>query len=287
MPRPEDPERRSDWLADLASHRLAFRDDDFMDRDELRPFRLALELLKAEISQKEQAIVSTIVLFGSARSPSPEDLNEGLARAEEKLAEDPDDREAATTMQRLRRQRWMLRYYEEARQFARRVATDCKGRTPCEWVITTGGGPGIMEAGNRGAHETGSKTIGLNIEIPFEQVPNPYITPELCLRFHYFAIRKMQLLLRAKALVIFPGGFGTLDELFDALTLIQTTKMRRIPIVMLGAEYWSRVLNLEVMVEAGTIDAGDVELIDHAETADEAWDLIKAFYRDRGETPFD
>jgi len=241
------PEEQARWLSDLPSHRRAYEDPEFMHRDELRPVRLLLELQKPELLQQEQGIVSTIVVFGSARTPSE---GEGS------------------------------HYYEEARRFAALVSEHCQARGIRKFVVTTGGGPGIMEAANRGANDVGAKSIGLNIEIPHEQAPNPYITPELCFSFHYFAIRKMHFLMRAKALVVFPGGFGTLDELFDALTLIQTKKMDQMPIVLVGAEYWSKVLNLEYMVERGTVAAEDLDLINYVDTAEQAWDTIRAAYPD-------
>jgi len=241
------PEEQARWLSELPSHRLAFEDVEFLHRDELRPVRLQLELLKPELLQQEQGIVSTIVVFGSARTT-------------------PDGKGS--------------RYYEEARQFAALVSEHCQARGIRKFVVTTGGGPGIMEAANRGAHDVGAKSIGLNIEIPHEQVPNPYITPELCFSFHYFALRKMHFLLRAKALVIFPGGFGTLDELFDALTLIQTEKMERMPIVLVGSEYWHNVLNLDYMVEQGTISPEDVQILSYVDSAEEAWKAICDAYPD-------
>lgn len=239
------PEEQAKWLSELPSHRLAYEDVEFLHREELRPLRLQLELLKPELLQQEQGVVSTIVVFGSART-------------------DPGGRGA--------------RYYEEARRFAAMVSEHCQARGIRKFVITTGGGPGIMEAANRGAHEVGAKSIGLNIEIPHEQVPNPYVTPELCFSFHYFAIRKMHFLLRAKALVIFPGGFGTLDELFDALTLIQTGKMEPMPVVLVGNEYWSNVLNLDYMVEQGTISGQDLDIISRVDSAEEAWQVIREAY---------
>jgi len=239
------PEEQAKWLSELPSHRLAFEDIEFLHRDELRPVRLQLELLKPELLQQEQGIVSTIVVFGSARTPSS---GEGS------------------------------NYYQIARQFGALVSEHCQARGIRKFVVTTGGGPGIMEAANRGAHDVGAKSIGLNIEIPHEQVPNPYITPELCISFHYFALRKMHFLLRAKALVVFPGGFGTLDELFDALTLIQVGKMEPMPVVLVGREYWNNVLNLEYMVEHGTISASDLKIISKVDTAEEAWQTIREAY---------
>lgn len=251
------PEEQAKWLSELPSHRLAFEDIDFLHIEALRPVRLQLELLKPELVQAEQGIVSTIVVFGSARAPSPEDVQKNGA---------PTNGQD--------------RYYDEARRFAGMVSEHSQARGIRKFVITTGGGPGIMEAANRGAHEVGGKSIGLNIEIPHEQVPNPYITPELCLNFHYFALRKMHFLMRAKALVVFPGGFGTLDELFDALTLIQTGKMEPMPIVMVGSEYWHRLLDMEFMVEQGTVAAEDVDLVTYVDTAEEAWQTIRDAYPD-------
>jgi uncharacterized protein (TIGR00730 family) len=232
------PDEQAQWLKKLPSYRLAFEDVDFLHRDELRPVRLQLELLKPELLQQEQGIVSTIVVFGSAR------VVEGDT------------------------------YYDMARRFSRLVSEHCQARGIRKFVITTGGGPGIMEAANRGADDVGAKSIGLNIEIPLEQVPNPYITPDLCFSFHYFALRKMHFLLRARALVIFPGGFGTLDELFDALTLIQTGKMEPMPIIMVGTDYWRRVLDLEFLVEHGKISAADLEIVDYVDSAEAAWQAI-------------
>ncbi len=239
------PEEQAKWLSELPSHRIAFEDVDFLRREDLRAVRLQLEHLKPELLQQEQGIVSTIVVFGSARTP-----REGEGS----------------------------HYYEEARRFAAIVSEHCQARGIRKFVITTGGGPGIMEAANRGADDVGAKSIGLNIEIPHEQVPNPYITPELCFSFHYFALRKMHFLLRAKALVVFPGGFGTLDELFDALTLIQTRKMELMPIVLVGRDYWSNVLNLDYMVEHGTISAADLDIVSRVETAEDAWQAIRDYY---------
>ncbi len=281
MNEPKDPPS-GDGLAALASHRIAFEDPEFLHRPEMRSFRLALEYAKAQLAQQETQVESTVVVFGSARVASPERAEAECRRAERELAAAPGDGAARARLERAHRRLKQARYYEEARRFAALVSEYAQHHRPYEFVITTGGGPGIMEAANRGAYEAGRKTMGFNIEIPHEQEPNPYISPELCFNFHYFAIRKMHLLLRARALVIFPGGFGTLDELFEALTLVQTGKMQRIPIVVLGREYWQQVLNLDAMVEAGTISAGDLELIDWADTAEEAWQIVREFWRADG-----
>lgn len=276
----EERQRLQEELAQLPSQRLAFQDLDFLARDEVRSLRLALEYLKPQLAKRELGVASTIVVFGSARVPAPEDVQERLSAAERAAEARPDDEDAGRELERARHQVDFARYYQEARRFAALVSQNNQADAPYEYVITTGGGPGIMEAANRGASERGLKTMGLNITIPFEQTPNPFITPELCFNFHYFALRKMHFLLHARALVIFPGGFGTLDELFDALTLIQTQKMPPIPIVMLGREYWSRVLSFDAMVEAGTISAQDAELVRWAEDAEHAWRIIREFWED-------
>lgn len=257
------------YAPDLAAYRLAFVDDDFLLREELRPVRMQLELLKPELMQQEQGIKSTLVIFGSARIPSREVAEAGLA-----LAEQTAD---AAALARARTQLAMSHYYEEARRFAAIVTRASLQREDPIYVVT-GGGPGIMEAGNRGAYEVGGRSIGLNIVLPHEQSPNPYITPELCFRFHYFALRKMHFLMRSVALVAFPGGFGTLDELFEALTLIQTGKCRSRPILMFGREFWTRLINFDVLVETGMISPGDEQLFHFVETAEEAWDLLENEY---------
>ena len=275
------PEEQARWLSELPSHRLAFEDIDFLTREELRPVRLQLELLKPELLQQEQGVVSTIVVFGSSRVPSPEQADAQLKDADVAVNGDapPDDveGEVARAAHRAR----LLRYYDEARKFAGLVSEHCQAGGIREFVITTGGGPGIMEAANRGAYDVNAKSMGLNIEIPHEQVPNPYITPELCFSFRYFALRKMHFLMRAKALVVFPGGFGTLDELFDALTLIQTGKMEPMPVVLVGETYWRQVLNLDFMAEVGTISPDDLGLVTHVDTAEEAWAVIRNAYPDQ------
>ena len=275
---------RQQRLKDLESYRLAFRDTDFLARSELRSYRLALEYAKPQLLQREAGVVSTIVVFGSARIPSPGRAEQLLGEAEEAVRQHPDDRTAEHRLEHARRMASLGRYYEEARRFAAMVSEQNSDAAPYEYVITTGGGPGIMEAANRGAYEAGMKTMGLNIEIPFEQTPNAYVSPELCFNFHYFALRKMHFLLKARALVIFPGGFGTLDELFDALTLIQTGKMPPIPIVMFGREYWESVVDFDALVRAGTVSPNDVALMQWADSAEDAWESIRGFW---GEDPPD
>jgi uncharacterized protein (TIGR00730 family) len=252
----------------------AFEDRELMQRPELRPIRLYLELVKPEIAQQEQSVCSTIVVFGSARTLPPEDAARVCAEARTHAEEHPDDAAAQAALARAARQVEHSRYYAVARDFARLVSSACQIEGHCDYVVVTGGGPGIMEAGNRGAFDAGAKSIGLNIKLPFEQAPNPYITPELCFDFRYFGIRKMHFLMRARALVAFPGGFGTFDELFEALTLIQTRKIPRIPVVLVGRAFWERVLNLPALAAEGVISPEDLDLVVYAEEADEIWRLI-------------
>mgnify|MGYP001050121463 CR=1 FL=1 len=263
-------------LADAPAYRKAYEDVDFLRRDDLRSVRLQLELLKPELLQREQHVRSTVVVFGSARTPAPETAEAELSAALREVEAHPDCPQAQAALRRAKIRCRHAGYYEAAREFARLVSRQCQNDERCEYVVVTGGGPGIMEAANRGAADVGAKSIGLNITLPYEQMPNPYITPELCFNFHYFAIRKMHFLLRAKALVVFPGGFGTLDELFETLTLVQTHKMPRIPIVMYAREYWDRIVNIENMVSEGVIDQADLELFHYAETPEEAWRRIAA-----------
>jgi hypothetical protein len=270
-----------------SSYVLAENDIAFLARPELRPVRLQLELLKPELIMREHGVVSTIVVFGSARVPAPEDAAGHLASAEADAAARPGDPAAARQLAAARRRVTYARYYEMARTFGSLVSSACQiGRT-CDYVMITGGGPGIMEACNRGAADVGAKSIGLNIALPFEQRPNPYIHPGLCFNFHYFAMRKMHFLLRARALVFFPGGFGTLDEMFEALTLIQTRKIDRIPCVLVGREYWRRLLDFEFLVSEGMIAAADLGLFRYAETAEEAWETIQNWKADRAGGPRD
>ncbi len=265
----------------------ANEDLEFLRRDELRPVRLQLELLKPELIQQEQDIVSTIVVFGSARTANPEDAARQLEQAQRESGAAPGDPDAEQALRRAERAVERARYYAQAREFARIVSSTCQIDGKCEYVIVTGGGPGIMEAANRGAHDVGAKSLGLNIVLPFEQHPNPYITPELCFQFRYFAIRKMHFLMRAKALVVFPGGFGTFDELFETLTLVQTGKMPRLPIILLGRTFWERIIDFEALVDEGVISADDLSLFRFANTAQEAWGLISEYHANGKEPPSD
>lgn len=258
------------------SYRRADRDPAFLARDELRAVRLQLELLKPELIQHEEGIRSTVVVFGSARLTEPAVARKRLAKAEAALARKPHERDRKRAVEIARRQLALAPYYDEARKFGRLVSSVCQMDGRCDYVIVTGGGPGIMEAANRGAADAGAKSMGLNITLPQEQRPNPYITPSLCFQFRYFALRKMHFLLRARALVAFPGGFGTLDELFDALTLLQTGKVIGVVVVLVGRSFWERAINWSLLVDEGLISPEDVELARYAETAQEAWDIIAA-----------
>ncbi len=254
-----------------ASYRLAFQDPDLLLRDELRPVRLQLEVLKPELVLQEQHIESTVVVYGSARIPDPETAESRLVSAQAEYAKNNQDPGLKKKVDAARKALENSRYYDEARKLGHLISSNT-GKD--KLVVITGGGPGIMEAANRGAHEAGIPSIGMNITLPHEQAPNPYITPDLNFQFHYFAIRKMHLLMRAKSLVAFPGGFGTLDELFETLTLIQTHKVERIPVLLFGQAFWERVINFNALVEEGTISAEDLDLFVYVETAEEAWELI-------------
>jgi uncharacterized protein (TIGR00730 family) len=252
-----------------SAYRLAFTDPDFLLREEMRPVRMQLELLKPEMIQSEQRIESTIVIFGSARIV-PSDVARRLVADAESSDDETAKRMAATHLA-------MSRYYDEARRFAT-IVTE-KSRTLVTPIyVVTGGGPGIMEAGNRGAHDAAGKSIGLNIVLPHEEAPNPYITPELCFQFHYFGLRKMHFLMRSIAIVCFPGGYGTLDETFEALTLMQTGKCRRRPVLLFGRDFWSRLINWDLLVDTGMISPMDIKLFQFVETAEEAWDWLQAHY---------
>ena len=254
------------------AYRLAFADPEFLLRRETRGIRFQLEMLKPDLEQQAQGIESTIVVFGSARFPAPEQAEQTL-----KLAREAGDAQALGLAERQMRN---AHYYDQARLFARLVAAHSKPRPSAEQMfICTGGGPGIMEAANRGAHEMGVPTVGLNIALPHEQSSNPYVTPSLSFKFHYFALRKMHFMMRAKALVAFPGGFGTLDELFEVITLVQTRKAKPVPIILFGSDYWKRLLNFDVMLEEGAISAEDLKLLEYVDDPQVAWDAIKTFYQ--------
>lgn len=259
-------------------------DLDLLAKPELRPVRMQLELLKPEMKMEELGVRSTIVLFGSARIVERLVAEKRLELLQAELSKTPDDAPARRRVQQAERLLAKSRYYDEARQFARIVSGSCQIEGICDFVILTGGGPGIMEAGNRGASDVAAMSVGLNITLPHEQAPNPYITPDLCFSFRYFALRKFHFLLRAKALVIYPGGFGTLDELFETLTLRQTHKMQAIPVVLIGREYWERVVDFQFLADEGVISDEDLSLISYAETPEETWNVIQKFHKFRGTT---
>ena len=256
---------------DAEAYRLAFADPEFLLRRETRGIRMQLEMLKPELSQHEQGIENTVVVFGSARFPAPDQ-----ARASMAAAEKSGD---AAALALARRQIRNAHFYDQARLFARVVAAYSNPLPLADQLfICTGGGPGIMEAANRGAHELGAPTVGLNIVLPHEQSGNKYITPSLNFKFHYFALRKMHFMMRAKALVAFPGGFGTLDELFEVITLVQTGKSKPLPIVLFGSDYWKRLINFDVLIEEGAISPKDLDLFHYVDEPQAAWDIIAKFY---------
>jgi uncharacterized protein (TIGR00730 family) len=270
----KNPAKLTGALLRSSSYCRADQDIEFLNRDELRPVRLQLELLKPELIQQEEGIQSTVVVFGSARLVEPAEAQARLKKTEAALTRKPKDRKLQRAVAAACQQVKLASFYDEAREFGRLVSSTCQIDGRCDFVVVTGGGPGIMEAANRGAADVGAKSVGLNITLPHEQTPNPYITPSLCFQFKYFAIRKMHFLLRAKALVAFPGGFGTLDELFETLTLLQTGKVTGLTIVLMGKAFWEKLINWSALVDAGLIGKEDLKLFHYAETAQEAWDLI-------------
>ena len=256
------------------SYRLAFRDYDLLLKDELRPVRLLLELQKPELILNDHGIAHTVVIFGGSRLRDESSAQAIVTTAETAAKADPTNTQLARELTAAHRLLANAKYYEEARKLAGMISCANKEVNGLHCVVATGGGPGIMEAANRGAQEAGAESIGYNIVLPFEQHPNQYITPELCFLFHYFAIRKMHFLMRARVLIVFPGGFGTLDELFEALTLIQTHKITPIPILIFGKSYWERLINFQVLVDEGMILQDDLTLFHYVETAEVAWDII-------------
>ena len=278
------PQQNLQAILESPSYCRAAMDLDFLARPELRPVRMQLELLKPEMYLAAEGIDSTIVVFGGTQIVEREEAQKRLDDAREALAKKPDDPQRKRIVERAERILAKSHYYDQALEFSRLVSAHCQLGGHCDYVVTTGGGPGIMEAANRGAFEVGGKSVGLNIILPHEQVPNAYITPDLCFEFQYFAMRKFHFLLRAKALVIFPGGFGTLDELFDAVTLRQTRRMQEIPIILFGREYWDQIINFQALADEGVIADAHLDLIDYAETAEEAWQKILTFHNERPRT---
>lgn len=265
MPQLQDLELQADSL------RVAFADPEFMLRPQARGIRLQMELLKPDLVQSEAGIEHTVVVFGSARFVAEE-----AARAQLDQAKQAGDSGMIAHAQTAVRN---AHYYEAARAFAQCVTEGCAHLPVNErFTICTGGGPGIMEAANRGAKESGAVSVALNIALPHEQQPNPYVTEGLSFKFHYFAIRKMHFMMRAKALVAFPGGFGTLDELFEILTLVQTHKSHKVPILLFGSEYWKRVINVDAMIDVGTISSDDATCFQYVDSPELAWKAIKSFY---------
>lgn len=263
---------------DNPCYRLAFEDRDFLNADELRAVRLQIEFLKPERRLREDGVASTIVVFGGARLLPEDAAHSECARLEAGLRERPSDTQLSADLAIARRKLAYARYYGEAQRFTTLVSERFQRDGRLDFVVCTGGGPGIMEAANRGAHEAGLRSIGFNIHLPREQRPNPYITPDLCFRFHYFALRKLHFLLRARALVAFPGGYGTLDELFEVLTLVQTGKSKRLPIVLVGAAFWRRAIDFDFLVAEGMIAAEDAKLFTIVDTAEEAVAAVCDFY---------
>ncbi len=253
------------------AYRLAFQDMAFLLREDLRPVRFQLELLKTQLVLDEANIASTFVMYGSARIPAPDKAEEMLALATDEKSRKIAERLVAKS-----------KYYDVARDLAKIVSVlprDEDGKR--QFVVCSGGGPSIMEAANRGACDVGAESIGLNIVLPHEQAPNPYVTPSLSLQFHYFALRKMHFLLHARALAAFPGGFGTFDELFELLTLIQTGKIEPIPVLLVGREFWDKVVNFQALVDEGVVSERDLSIFHYVETAAEAWGIVQQFYRER------
>lgn len=269
------PQAKPPFLSSPA-YKRADSDLDFLQRDDLRAVRLQLEWFKPELIQQDEGIESTIVVFGSARLLEQAAAKAKLLIAEEEFAASPQDPEKNRALAIAKNHAALSPYYTEAREFGRLVSSSCQIDGRRKFVIITGGGPGIMEAANRGAADVKAKSIGLNIALPHEQLPNPYITPELCFQFRYFALRKMHFLNRAKALVVFPGGFGTMDELFETLTLLQTGKVRDVSVVLIGRAFWEDLINWKKLVENGLIGDKDLQLFHYAETAGEAWNIIMA-----------
>lgn len=275
------PEKKAELLRKIKNSKayaLAYEDIKFLNKRDLRPVRLQLELLKPDLILNEQKIRSTIVVFGSARILSPEAARRELKESKRLLKISPRSPEALRQLKYAQMRLHQSSYYAEAQKFAALISRAQQKDKGLEFVIVTGGGPGVMEAANRGAWETGSKSIGLNITLPHEQDPNPYLTPDLSFRFHYFSLRKMHFMMRAKAMVAFPGGYGTFDELFEALTLVQTGKKSLLPIVLFGRKFWERVIDWDFLAEQGLISWTERRLFYIAETAEEGWAYIQSFW---------
>jgi uncharacterized protein (TIGR00730 family) len=268
------------------TYKMAEKDVDFINSYEARGIRLELDYLKAELKMKEYGIEHTIVVFGSARIVEKETAMKRLSTIQDMLQKKPNDRDLLHELYVAERMVGKSIYYDDARKFGQLVGQSGTNPEDCRVTVMTGGGPGIMEAANRGAYDVGAKTIGLNIKLPHEQYPNPYITPDLCFLFHYFAVRKLHFLNRAKALVIYPGGFGTFDELFETLTLIQTKKTEEIPIVLVGRSYWEKAINFEFLKDEGVVAPEDLKIFKFADNAIEAWEHIISWHKEKGKPLF-
>ncbi len=258
--------------------KCVYQDADFLETDDCRPIRLSLEYMRPEAAMREWNIKSTVVVFGSARIPDPARAESSLKDSERRASDAPGDTAAAEAFDRAKRVRRLSSYYDIAREFASIVTKDAQTSDARDFVVVTGGGPGFMEAANRGALDSGGASVGFNITLPHEQHPNPYITPGLAFEFRYFSMRKMHFMLRAKALVAFPGGFGTFDELFEALTLIQTKKLPRMPVILFCEEFWREILDWEAFARNGLISPEDLKIITFCETAADAWRIIKDYW---------
>ena len=278
MELPPEVEQNRQAILRSASYRKAEIDLDFLGRAAQRPIRMQLELHKVETLLRENQIDSTVVVFGGTQIVEQPLAEDRLAVARQGLATNPHDAKAKRAVARAESVLTKAHFYDEAREFSRIVSSACQTNGKCKFVIATGGGPGIMEAANRGAFEVGARSIGFNIELPHEQEPNPYVTPELCFQFDYFALRKFHFILRAAALVVFPGGFGTLDELFNTLTLRQTGRMQEIPIILYGKEYWQNIINFQYLADQGVVADDDVELCYYADSPGDAWKIIADFH---------
>jgi len=265
-------------ILESPSYQLAELDIDFLGRKENRPLRMQLEMLKTETLLREHQIDSTVVVFGGTQIMPREQAEAVLREAKLNAEKSPHDRKLIRALQRAERIMAKSHFYDEAREFSRLVSTAQPVDGRSKLVVMTGGGPGVMEAANRGAFEAGAESVGLNIDLPHEQEPNPYITPDLCFQFHYFAMRKFHFILRAAALVVFPGGYGTLDELFDTLCLRQTRRMQQIPVILYGRAYWDSVIDFKYLADEGVINDEDLKLINYAETPQQAWDIIAKFH---------
>ena len=274
-----DPQDSLNKITQSPSYRLAYEDLDFLNSPRLRAARMELEVLKTELTLEDYRIQNTIVVFGSTRIVEPAEARRRLELAQQRLAEQPGNALCQRAVAQAERIVAKSGYYDVAREFARLVSQNGYAEGKPHFTVMTGGGPGIMEAANQGAHDVGAKSVGLNIALPMEQAPNPFITPELCFQFRYFAIRKFHFVLRAMALVVLPGGFGTLDELFEVITLRQTGRMQHIPVILVGREYWNRVIDFAFLADEGVIADDDLKLFEFVDTAPAAWKIIREFHK--------